>query len=378
MSEIQIRENRILAEDLKPSSSQEILALFGSLVKKRKWIYLLVGVTVIATTIFCLFLPNKYTAKAVILPSGGTTDKLGGLKEFAGMMGDFSLGASSSNLENSSFLYPDILKSRLLSEAVINKVYEYPQGKKTKKQNLLRYFKAKKLDYAVKALAGISVFVMDRKTGIITISVTTKNRYLSAGIANEYISQLESYNLDTRKSKGKENEKFISQRLVETEGELKEAEDNLEAFQTKNRNFYTTSSPELAMELARLEREVEIKSKVFLTLTQQYELAKIEAKKDVPIVQVLDYAKPPEQKAGPNRKMIILASLFLSSFVGIGMVLSGELVKAKVKPDEYKKALDLSGEIKGDMLKVYGEVRKPLGWVKKIKIKRQGSQKGES
>ncbi|HEX9917407.1 MAG TPA: GNVR domain-containing protein [candidate division Zixibacteria bacterium] len=369
MSEIQIRENRILAEDLKPNSTQEILVLFSSLVKKRKWIYLLVGVTVLATTIFCLFLPNKYTAKAVILPSGGTTDKLGGLKEFTGLMGDFSLGVSSSNLENSSFLYPDILKSRLLSEAVINKVYEYPQGRKIKRQSLFSYFRAKKMDRAIKALAGITIFNMERKTGVITVSVTTKNRYLSAAVANEYINQLEEYNLGTRKSKAKENEKFIAKRLEEVQGELTQAENNLEAFQSENRNFYTSTSPELAMELARLEREVEIKSKVFLTLTQQYELARVEAKKDVPIVQVLDYAKPPEQKAGPNRKLIILASVFLSSFVGIGMVLSTELIKTKVKPDEYKMALDLGGEFKGDMLKVYGEVRKPLGWFRRIKIK---------
>ena len=342
MSDIQIRENRILTEDLKPTSSQEILALFGSLVKKRKWIYLLVGVTVLATTAFSAFLPNKYVSKAVILPSGGAADKLSSLGGFASMIGNFSLGSMGTNLENSSFLYPDILKSRLISEAVINKVYQYPGGRKPKNQNLLQYFKAKKMDSAVKALAGITSSNMDRKTGIITISVTTNNRYLSAAIANEYINQLENYNLSTRKSKAKENQDFISQRLEDTKKELKEAEDNLEAFQLKNRNFYAASSPEIALELARLEREVEVKSKVFLTLTEQYELARVEAKKDVPIVQILDYAKPPEQKTGPNRKIIILTSLFLSSFVGVAIILSLEFAKSKVRPEEYGEALNLA------------------------------------
>ena len=378
MSEIQIRENRILAEDLKPNSTQEILTLLSSLVKKRKWIYLLVGVTVLATAVFCVFLPNKYVSKAVILPSGGAADKLSGLKGFASLMGDFSFGSMGANLENSSFLYPDILKSRLISETVINKVYQYPGGRKPKNQNLLQYFKAKKMDSAVKALTGITSFVMDRKTGIITISVTTNNRYLSAAIANEYISQLESYNLGTRKSKARENEDFISQRLEDTKKELKEAEDNLEAFQLRNRNFYAASSPEIALELGRLGREVEVKSRVFLTLTEQHELARVKVKNDVPIVQVLDYAKSPDKKAGPNRKMMIMVSFLLSGFVGVAMILSLEFAKAKVKPDEYKMALDLGGEFKGDMLKVYGEVRKPLGWVKRLKIVGQGSQKGES
>ena len=378
MSDIQIRENRILGQESKPTSTQEILDLLGSLIKKRKWIYLLVGVTVLATTVFCLFLPNRYIAKAVVLPSGGTTDKLSGMKEFAGLMGDLSFMSGGMALENSSFLYPDILRSRLVSEALINKVYTYPQGKKTKRQNLLGYFKAKKMDSAVKALAGISVFAMDRKTGIITISVTTKNKYLSAAVVNEYVNQLETYNLDTRKSKAKENEKFISQRLVEVKEELKQAEDKLEVFQAENRNFGTTTSPELAMELARLEREVEIKSKVFLTLTQQYELARVEANKDVPIVQVLDYAKPPDKKTGPNRKMMIILSFMLSSFVGVAMILSLEFAKTKVKPDEYKKAVDLSRELRSDVVSVYAKVRRPIGQLKKLKIVGQGNKKGET
>jgi len=377
MSDMQIRENSISGNELQPSPAPELLDLLQSLVKKRRWIYLLVGVAVLTTVILCLFLPNQYTSTAVILPSGGTADKLGGLTEFADLAGGLSFGSVGLNLENSSYLYPDILRSRLLSEAVVNKVYRYPQGGKTKSQNLFGYFKAKKMDNATKALAQITDFDMNRKTGIIAISVTTTNRYLSAGIANEYINQLEEYNLDTRRSKAKENEKFISQRLKEVKEELKQAEDNLEVFQLKNRNFNTASSPELAMELARLEREAEIKSQVFLTLTQQYELARVESKKDVPIVQVLDYATPPEEKAGPNRKALVLASFLLSSFLGIAIVLSLELGKAKIKPHEFQKASHLGAEFKTDMIQVYRQVKRPLDEFKRIKMKRQPSQKVE-
>jgi len=370
MSDIQIRENRTLGNELQFSPSHELLNLLQSLVKKRKWIYLLVGATVLTTAILCLFLPDRYTAKAVILPSGGTADKLGGLKQFAGLGGNFSFGSADFNQENSSYLYPDILISRLISEAVINKVYQYSQGGKKRSQNLLDYFKVKKMDGAVQALTQITDFDMNRRTGVITISVTTTSRYLSAAIANEYINQLERYNLDTRKSKAKENEKFISQRLEEVKEELKQAEDNLESFQLRNRNFNTASSPELAMELARLEREAEIKSKVFLTLTQQYELARVEAKKDVPIVQVLDYAKPPEEKTAPNRKFLVLISFLLSSFMGIAIVLSLEFAKAKTKPDDYQRALHLGAEFKTDALKVYQPVKRSLVWLKRIKEKR--------
>jgi len=369
MSDIRTREKLILDNGPQSSSSSELLTLLASLVRNRRWVYLLVGVTVLATVVFCLLLPNRYTAKALILPSGGTPNSLGGLREFAGLLGESPFASAEMKSEQSSYLYPDILKSRLISEAVINRVYQYPQGGKNRNQNLFNYFKAKKMDGAIKALTRITCFEMDRKTGVITISATTKNRHLSAAIANEYIDRLEEYNLDTRRSKSKENEKFISRRLEEVKAELRQAEDNLETFQLKNRNFNTASSPELAAELARLEREVEIKSNVFLTLTQQHELARVETKKDVPIVQVLDYAKPPDEKAGPNRKLLVLTSLLLSSLLGIAIVLSVELCKAKIRPDEYQQALHLGKEFKTDVIKAYTKVRRPLSWVERTKVK---------
>lgn len=364
-----------ITSDNKPQfgSPPDLLTLLSSLVKNRRWIYLLAGVTVLATVVFCLFTPNRYTAKAVILPSGGTPSDQAALGEFAGLLGDSPLASAKLSSEQSSFLYPDVLKSRLLSEAVISKVYEYPKGSKTKRQDLFDYFKVKKMDPAIKALAKITCFEMDRKTGVITISATTKNRHLSAAIANEYIDQLEEYNLDTRRSKAKENEKFISQRLEEVKAELRQAEDSLEAFQLKNRNFNTSSSPELATRLARLERELEIKSNVFLTLTQQYELARVETKKEVPIVQVLDYAKPPDEKAGPNRKLLVLTSLLLSTLLGIALVLSVEFCKTKIRPFEYQQALDLGKEFKTDVVGVYSQVKRPLSWFERTKAKTPGS-----
>ena len=373
MSDFQITDKIIPDGEPQFGSSPELLTLFASLVKRRRWIYFLVGVTVLATLIFCLFVPNRYTAKALILPSGGTPNSLGGLREFAGLLGDSPLASADLGLEQSSYLYPDILRSRLISEAVINKVYQYPQRGKNKSQNLFDYFKAKKMDHAIKALARITCFEMDRKTGVITISAITKNRHLSAALANEYINQLEEYNLDTRRSKAKENEKFISQRLEELKAELRQAEDNLEAFQLKNRNFNTATSPELATELFRLEREVEIKSRVFLTLTQQYELARVETKKDVPIVQVLDYAKPPDEKSAPNRELLLMTGFLLSSLLGIAIVLSVEFCKAKIRPDEYQQALDLGKEFKTDAIGVYTQVKRPLRWFERTKAKTPGS-----
>jgi uncharacterized protein involved in exopolysaccharide biosynthesis len=65
--------------------------------------------------------------------------------------------------------------------------------------------------------------------------------------------------------------------------------------------------PKLAVTYYDLFRRVKIQEAVFETLTKQYELAKVEEAKEIPVVRVLDLANVPERKSGPHRLMIMLA-----------------------------------------------------------------------
>jgi uncharacterized protein involved in exopolysaccharide biosynthesis len=67
-------------------------------------------------------------------------------------------------------------------------------------------------------------------------------------------------------------------------------------------NYYNTTDPELAMLNNQLQREVEVKSQVYLTLCQQYELASIQEKKEIPVIQILDSAQPPTIKSGKQNE----------------------------------------------------------------------------
>lgn len=72
--------------------------------------------------------------------------------------------------------------------------------------------------------------------------------------------------------------------------------------------------PELGLQYLRLYRDYEIQNKLLEFIVPLYEQAKIEEQKNVPVVQVLDYAVPPEKKARPFRTLIIL-SVFASALV---------------------------------------------------------------
>ncbi len=72
--------------------------------------------------------------------------------------------------------------------------------------------------------------------------------------------------------------------------------------------------PELGLQYLRLYRDYEIQNKLLEFILPLYEQAKIEEQKNIPVVQVLDYAVPPEKKARPFRTLIVL-SVFASAFV---------------------------------------------------------------
>jgi uncharacterized protein involved in exopolysaccharide biosynthesis len=59
-------------------------------------------------------------------------------------------------------------------------------------------------------------------------------------------------------------------------------------------------------------REVETNSAVYVELRRQLEIAKIDEVKNIPVIQVLDYARPPVRKSYPPRTTIVLETMILA------------------------------------------------------------------
>lgn len=70
--------------------------------------------------------------------------------------------------------------------------------------------------------------------------------------------------------------------------------------------------PRLAVPYTDLYRRVKVQEAVFELLTQQYEMARIEEAKDVPVVRVIDPPGVPEKKSFPPRLLLTLLFTFLS------------------------------------------------------------------
>ncbi len=69
--------------------------------------------------------------------------------------------------------------------------------------------------------------------------------------------------------------------------------------------------PRLAVPFANLYRNVRVQENIFELLTQQYEIARIQEAKDIPVVNIIDAPGIPEKKSFPRRKLTTLIMTML-------------------------------------------------------------------
>ncbi len=82
--------------------------------------------------------------------------------------------------------------------------------------------------------------------------------------------------------------------------------------------------PLLGVSYADLYRRTKVEEAVFETLTQQFELAKVQEAKETPSVKVLDPPDVPEKKASPHRLWIMLGGMLFSLCLGSVWIFGGE------------------------------------------------------
>jgi len=75
--------------------------------------------------------------------------------------------------------------------------------------------------------------------------------------------------------------------------------------------------PELALEYARLFRDVTIKGKIFAVLTEQFEATKITEAEEGSSFEVIDQPRIPDRKSKPARTLIVIVATLSSFFLGI-------------------------------------------------------------
>jgi tyrosine-protein kinase Etk/Wzc len=79
----------------------------------------------------------------------------------------------------------------------------------------------------------------------------------------------------------------------------------------------TGKLPETGLEFLRKTRDFKYQETLFELLSKQFEIAKIEEAKDAALIQVVDKALVPEQRAKPKRLLIVILATLMAFFIGV-------------------------------------------------------------
>lgn len=327
-----------------------------------------VGASVLAAAV-TLLIPPKFRATTTFVPEEEARPRSlpSGL---AGLASEFGIGMPGNT--SSPQFYADLLASRTIRDHVLEADFPDPRTDDPSDRAALLDMldirgdsHTERLERAREVLDDITSVRVDDETGVVLLSVKMRFPALAAAVANRFVALLSEFNLETRQSNVTARRLFIEERLTEAEAELRSAEEDLQSFLERNRQF--RGSPQLEVQYERLQRRVTIKQEVLITLRRQYEEARIQEVNDTPLITVIDRALPPEQKSTPKGGLIVGLVFILASMLAVLGALATELVdRAREESDEeYQEFASSWARTKAELRSLRGRLLQPLREMRK-------------
>jgi len=93
--------------------------------------------------------------------------------------------------------------------------------------------------------------------------------------------------------------------------------------------------PSLALEFSKLQIDREIQQKLYQTISERYEIARLSAAEEIPF-HILEPAEVPQEKSGPNRKDMVIKATMMGFALGVAIILLRHLwAHIKANPEKY-------------------------------------------
>ena len=353
--------------------------------RSRRFLWGVTWKALIASIVLAFLVPSHYKSAVRFVPgenssSSGSSSMMGLMsKALSGdnsNMGSFGLDAASLlGAKTPGAFYVEVLKSRSVQDRLINRFDLRARYNKS------TYFEARK------KLAKFTEIEEDKKSGVITLTVTDYEPEMAAQMANAYVDELNRLAVDLNTSSAHRERQFLEQRLDTAKQDLARASAALSQFTTKNsmvdpqnegravmdaaarmqgeliasatelkglqqiysddnvrvrtlkarmaelqsqlRNLVGQNNdqavqeslgwsapypsmhtlPGLGSRYADLYREAKIQEAVYAFVTQQFEMARIQEAKELPIVRVMDAGVKSEKRSSPIRSLIVGGSV---------------------------------------------------------------------
>lgn len=262
-------------------------------------------------------LPVQYSSTARILPeyTGGSSS--GGLGDLASLAG-VSLRNRSDAIRPD--LYPDILNSRpflikalsaslptstgkpvVLINILSNKAKPFTKSQISSYDTLVSMTKDQ--EEAMNALRNRIIAVIEKTSGVLSISVELPDPILAAATAGMAVEYLQEFVTNYRSSKLVEKMHLLVKQGEEARQKYQKAEIALSSYRDRNLNPFTNLS---RVEEQRLQSDFLQYQTLYADLRRQLEAVKLQVQEEAPVVKVLEPPMVPNNKSKPKKLIISL------------------------------------------------------------------------
>jgi len=126
---------------------------------------------------------------------------------------------------------------------------------------------------------------------------------LAHDLAQNLLDGLNQLNVNFRQAQSRQLREFYESRVDTARSDLQEAEDSLQYFMLRNRS--TDGSPTLQLRQLSLTRAADLRRTVYVNTLQQYEEARAQEAKTIPVLTVLSQPSIPVRRSFPPRRLFV-------------------------------------------------------------------------
>lgn len=200
--------------------------LVAAVWQRRRWLVKVIGLGVLASIGMAFLIPKQYTSTAQLMPPDNQTfANSSTLTALSGMGGGLmAVGGSGGfmNQKTPGATCIGILSSRTTLDDIINRF------------DLRKVYHSNLFFDAGKILLKSTVIVEDKKSGIISISVTDRDPGRARDIAGAYIEELDKLVNSLSTSSARRERVFLEQRLKSIKEDLDVSSSALSQFSSRN------------------------------------------------------------------------------------------------------------------------------------------------
>ncbi len=346
----------------------DLLELARKLWDARKRLLKWCGIGALVGIVVAFSIPKEYSVTVKLAPEvANAKQSLGGLGDLAAMAG-FNVGGGASNDAVSPTLYPDIVESvpfatELFDVQVADKkgklqttVYEYltenvrrpwwsavlsapfrfigwtvslfKSDEETSARKVDPFRLTPKENAVVKALNERVTCMVDKKSSMISLTVTMQDPLIAATLTDTVMTNLQNYITEYRTNKARHDLEFTQKLYDEAQAAYYAAQSKYARYMDANQNVVLRS---VRTEQERLQNEMTLNYNLYNQMAQQLQLAKAKVQESTPAYVVLQPATVPLRAAKPSKMMILVGFVFLFGVAASAWVLFGKEFFAQFK-----------------------------------------------